>query len=262
MRVATFNLLHGESLVDRRVDAHRLRVEIERLDADVLGLQEVDRGQARSNCVDEAAEAAAAVGGGAAYRFVPTMIGTPGAEWTAAVDGDEDRRGEPAYGIALVTRLPVQRWHVRRLTAAPMRSPVPDAGTTSQLTLAHDEPRAMLAAVVTGPDGPLTIATAHLSFVPGWNAWQLRQVCRELCQLPAPRLLLGDLNIPGRVAGVLSGWQMLATNLPTYPSADPQFQLDHVLADGADGVTPVAVAAEARAMRISDHRALVVDLAG
>jgi endonuclease/exonuclease/phosphatase family metal-dependent hydrolase len=261
VRVATFNLLHGQSLTDGTVDADRLRHDIATLDADVLGLQEVDRGQPRSNCLDEAAEAAAAVGGGAAYRFVPTMIGTPGEEWTAAVDGDEDRRGEPAYGIALVTRLPVLRWQVRRLTAAPMRSPVPDPGTTAQLTFAHDEPRAMLAAVVEGPHGPLTVATAHLSFVPGWNAWQLRQVCRELCDLPAPRLLLGDLNIPGRVAGVLSGWHMLATNLPTYPSPDPQFQLDHVLADGADGRPPLVVSADTHAMRISDHRALVVELA-
>ena len=39
---------------------------------------------------------------------------------------------------------------------------------------AHDEPRVLLAAVVDAPFGRLTIATTHLSFVPGWNVWQLR----------------------------------------------------------------------------------------
>ena len=258
MRVATFNLLHGESLGDRQVDAARLREAVASLDADVLGLQEVDRAQPRSNCIDEAAEAAAAVGGGAAYRFVPALIGTPGQPWTAAADGDEDRRGDPAYGIALVSRLPVQSWHVTRLAPMPIRSPVPEPGTTARLTLLQDEPRALLAAVVTGANGPLTVATTHLSFVPGWNAWQLRRVCQELCLLPAPRLLLGDLNLPGRLAGIVSGWQMLADDLPTYPTPEPHFQLDHVL---ADGTAPAVIAAEARALSISDHRALVVDLA-
>jgi endonuclease/exonuclease/phosphatase family metal-dependent hydrolase len=135
-------------------------------------------------------------------------MGTPGASWTAAVDGDEDRRDQPSYGIALVTRLPVRSWHVLRLPAAPMRSPVAapgDPANRARLILVRDEPRALLAAVVDGPHGQLTVATTHLSFVPGWNVWQLRRVCRELRRLPAPRLLLGDLNLPGRLAGALSG---------------------------------------------------------
>lgn len=257
MRVATFNVLHGRSLTDGRVERGRLAEEIAALGADLLGLQEVDRAQPRSALLDIPAIAAAAIGPGAAYRFVPVMIGTPGQTWTAAVTGDEDRVGEPAYGIALVTRLPVRSWHVVRLKAAPTRSPVAMPGTKLRLMMLQDEPRALLAAVVEGPSGPMTVATTHLSFVPGWNVWQLRRACRELRRLPAPRLLLGDLNIPGRLAGVLSGWQMLA-RAPTYPNPEPQLQLDHVLGHGN---VPAVIGARARAMRVSDHCALVVDLA-
>lgn len=265
MRVVTFNVLHGRSLADGRVDPGRLQAEIAGLDADVLGLQEVDRAQPRSGRIDLPALAAAAVGSGAAYRYLPALMGTPGGTWSAAVDGDEDRLDEPSYGIALVTRLPVRSWHSVRLKAAPMRSPVAVPGGPSggrlggaRVMLLQDEPRALLAAVVDGPNGPLTVGTTHLSFVPGWNAWQLRRACAELRRLPAPRILLGDLNIPGRLAGAVSGWRLLA-RAATYPSPEPQIQLDHVLGDGP---LPEVVGAGARALVVSDHCALVVDLPG
>ena len=251
MRVATFNVLHGRSLIDGMVDPGRFAVEIGSLDADVLGLQEVDRGQPRSGGRDLTALAAA----GAEHRFAPAVMGTPGQAWTAAVDGDEERVDEPAYGVALVTRLPVQDWRVVHLKAAPTKAPVAMPGTKARVMLIQDEPRVLLAAVVTGPAGPMTVATTHLSFVPGWNVWQLRRVSRELRRLPAPRILLGDLNIPAALVGVASGWKLLA-RAPTYPSADPSVQLDHILGDGD---LPAVVASQTRRLEISDHRALMVD---
>lgn len=256
MRVATFNVLHGMSLTDGLVDAARLAADVASLDADVLGLQEVDRAQSRSAQVDVSAVAAEAAGAGAEYRFVPALLGTPGGAWTAAVDGDEGRTDQPAYGIALISRLPVREWHVVHLAAAPTKAPVAMPGTRTRLVLIRDEPRVMVAAVVQGPAGPLTVATTHLSFVPGWNVWQLRRVCRELRRLPAPRILLGDLNIPGALAGVASGWRLLA-RAPTYPSPEPSVQLDHVLGDGD---LPAVVATATRRLQVSDHRALLVDL--
>ena len=52
MRMATFNILHGCSVRDGEVDVGRLRECVARLDADVLGLQEVDVGQPRSATAD------------------------------------------------------------------------------------------------------------------------------------------------------------------------------------------------------------------
>lgn len=63
---------------------------------------------------------------------------------TPAVDGDEDRTSEPAYGIALVTRLPVHTWHLLRLAGAPTKAPVLIPGERAQVILVRDEPRMML----------------------------------------------------------------------------------------------------------------------
>lgn len=261
MRLATFNLMHGRSLGDGRVDPARLRAAVAGLRADVLGLQEVDRGQPRSGGFDLAAVAAAGLGDGAAHRFVPAVIGTPGESFRAVTDGDEGV-GEPHYGVALVSRWSVLSWRVVRLGAAPVRVPVYVPGPGGGVVLLGDEPRVLLAAVVRGPAGPMTVATTHLSFVPGWNVRQLRLAVRALRALPAPRYLLGDLNVPGRLAGVVSGWRMLAS-VATYPSPAPRVQFDHVLADprGAGRVPRVGVV-DTPAVPVSDHRPLVVELIG
>jgi endonuclease/exonuclease/phosphatase family metal-dependent hydrolase len=255
VRVASFNVLNGRSLTDGTVDAGRLRDAVAQLDADVLGLQEVDRDQPRSHGLDLVAEAAAAMGGEG--RFAAAIAGTPGESWRPARDGDPATG--PAYGIGLVSRLPVTRWLVTRLPAAPMRSPILVPGPQREVRWLRDEPRVLIAAVLDTPDGPLTVANTHLSFVPGWNAAQLRRATRALRTLPAPRILLGDLNLPGALPRWLTGWTQLATAL-TYPAPDPRVQLDHVLAHGS-GLPPVT-GAGAREMALSDHRAVVVDLGG
>lgn len=261
MRLATFNVMHGRSLVDGRVDAARLASVVAGLDVDVLGLQEVDRGQARSGGVDLAAVAAEALGRGgvpAEVRFVPAVVGTPGGVFRAAV-GEGDGAGGPLYGVALVSRWPVRGWRVWRLPAAPVRSPVFVPGPGGGLVLLRDEPRVVVAAVVEAPWGLVTVATTHLSFVPGWNVRQLRLAVAALRGLPGPRVLLGDLNLPAGVAGLVSGWRVLG-RVATYPSPSPRVQLDHVLLDrrGAGGL--VAGGVWAPSVPVSDHRPLVVEL--
>lgn len=251
MRLATFNLLHGTSLSDGRVDAARLRAAAALLGADVVGLQEVDRGQARSAGLDLTAEVAAAMGA-AHFRFAPALVGVPGATWRAATD--DDHAGEH-YGVGLVSRWPVSGWRVVRLPAAPVRSPVLLPGSRRVIWL-QDEPRVALAAVVQAPGGPLTVATTHLSFVPVWNGVQLRRLVAALADLPAPRVLLGDLNMPGGFPRWLSGWTPLART-PTYPAWEPRIQLDHVLASGD---LPPVTSVETPVLPVSDHRALLVQL--
>jgi endonuclease/exonuclease/phosphatase family metal-dependent hydrolase len=211
----------------------------------------VDRDQPRSHGRDLTAEVATVVGA-VAWRFEPTVSGTPGLAWSPArgpVDG-------PAYGIGLVSRWPVRSWRVVRLPVSPLRSPVLVPGPSRpRVVLLRDEPRVLLSAVVETPTGPLTVATTHLSFVPGWNVRQLR---RAVAALGSPGLLAGDLNLPLRAlspALARTGWRPLA-RVPTYPAAAPRVQLDHVLASGAFHV----VAVESRALPVSDHRALVVEL--
>lgn len=224
------------------------------LDADVLCLQEIDRGQPRSAGVDQTAAVAEGLGA-AAWRFQPALVGEPGGRWRAATAADGDcGSGEPGYGVGIVSRLPVDRWHVRFLAAAPVRAPVFVPGGKGRFLLLPDEPRVVLAADV--PD--LRVATSHLSFVPGYNLVQLRRATRWLAARQ-PRLgcvLLGDLNVPGPFPALASGWRPLA-KARTYPAGRPRLQVDHALAS-----TPAAAvtATSTRRLSLSDHLALVVDL--
>jgi endonuclease/exonuclease/phosphatase family metal-dependent hydrolase len=260
VRVATFNVLHGRSPADGVVDPARLRAAVVALRPDVLGLQEVDRNQPRSGGFDLVAEAAAALGG-ADFRFAPAILGTPGEQWCRATAGAAGPAGGPAYGIGLVSRLPVVRWAVLTLPPAPVPTllPVfpPPGGGRVRVEWLRDEQRVLLAAVLDGPAGPLTVATTHLSFVQGWNVLQLRRAVRALRRLPAPRILLGDLNMPGPVPTWATGWRRLAV-LPTFPAWNPRMQIDHVLTDSA---TVSATSARSPAAALSDHRAVVVELA-
>ena len=253
VRLATFNLLHGRSLSDGQVHAERVAAAVADLDADVLGLQEVDRAQPRSGLLDLTAIAADALHA-PVHRFAAAVVGTPGETWHPW--RSEDDNVHPLYGIALVSRWPVLRWQITQLPAAPVRSPVyvPDGG----LLLLRDEPRVLLAAVLDTPDGPLTVGTTHLSFVPGWNVRQLRAAVRALRALPAPRVLLGDLNMPAGPVRAFTGWRSLA-RAATFPSPSPKTQLDHVLADPRSaGLLGRVVQVRTPHAPVSDHRPLVV----
>jgi endonuclease/exonuclease/phosphatase family metal-dependent hydrolase len=252
MRVVTFNILNGRSPADDQVDLRTFQDVIASLDADVLALQEVDRNQPRSGAQDLTAAAAEAMGA-VEHRFVAALSGSPGAAWVAATGREQP--DSAAYGIALLSRRPVSAWEVIRLPALRTRVPMWFRGHRLP-TLIRDEPRVAVAAMVDGPSGPLTVANTHLSFVPWWNGQQLRALVRGLAGVRRPLLLVGDLNMGPRRAASLTGMRSLVS-APTFPVDHPVEQIDHVLADG-----PLHAAhGEARQLPLSDHRALVVDLA-
>ena len=256
-RIATFNVLHGMSLRTGLATEAGLRAAVADLGADVVGLQEVDHAQGRSAGVDQTAVVADELGA-AYWRFVPVVLGTPGPArtWTAATEGGPVP-GVASYGVGLVSRHPARAWHVLRFAAAPGRTPLLVPGDPPRVVPVPDEPRVAIAAVLDTPCGPITVITAHLSFVPGFNVVQLRRLARWASSLPGPHLLMGDFNLPGLVPRLVTGWTQLA-RVPTYPAPRPRVQLDHVLGRGVGLETVRAVSARDRG--VSDHRALVVDL--
>lgn len=253
MRIATFNILHGRSIEDGRVDVDRLAAAVKSLDADVLGLQEVDHDQPRSHGTDLTAVAAGAMRA-VDSRFVAALSGTPGGTWTAIGDGDQPRGA--SYGVSLLSRHPVVSWQVVRMAALPVSVPLWVPGARRPF-LVRDEPRVAVAAVVDGPWGRFTACTTHLSFIPRWNSHQLRTLVRSLEGSPGPLVLLGDLNMQQRAASRHSGLTPLAT-AATFPAPRPSRQLDHVLARG--GLRAIGPA-EAVRLPLSDHRALAVRVA-
>ena len=251
MRVATFNILHGRNPADDEVDVATYASAIAGLDADVLALQEVDRNQPRSHMADLTALAAEAMGAGE-HRFAAAMSGSPGATWVAATG--EEQPDAAAYGVALLSRHPVSAWNVVKLPVLKVPSPFWFRGDRRP-TLVHDEARVAVAAQVESPDGPVTVVSTHLSFVPWWNGRQLRYLVRSLALVERPLVLTGDLNMRQHRAVALTAMTPAAT-WPTFPSDAPREQLDHILLDG--GLT--ATASSAPHLALSDHRALVADL--
>jgi endonuclease/exonuclease/phosphatase family metal-dependent hydrolase len=247
LTVATWNIFAGRTWNGSRVDLDLTLAVLRRLDADLVAVQEVDRDQARSHRADQARLLGEALG--MEWRYAPALLGTPGSPegWRAPAAGNADPGGT-AYGIALLSRLPLERVET---------VPLPRSG--------RDEPRVALVAGLADGGRRLTVAGTHLSFVPGPNLGQLRAIQRHLDGLGGPRLLLGDLNLSWPAVRLLSlpGWRPLVRGgtFPNRPprSPAPRVQFDHVLAAGA------AASLHPRGARIvtgpaSDHRAVVVEL--
>jgi endonuclease/exonuclease/phosphatase family metal-dependent hydrolase len=245
LRVASWNILGGRTREGDRVDLDLTLAGLRALDADLVALQEVDRHLPRSGGVDQAGRLAAALG--MSWRYAPALYGAPDARGglRPAAPGEPDPGGA-AYGVALLSRLPLAQVETVAL---------PRAG--------RDEPRVGLVATAELAGRPLTVAATHLSYLPGRNVGQLRTLQRHLAGRPAPRLLLGDLNMWWSLvlAASLPGWRPLVRGA-TFPNRPPgrwrpSVQLDHVLRAGG--------ALRRRGARVvagpaSDHRAVVVEL--
>ena len=237
LRVATWNIAGSRREGTSVVDLAAVLTGIGALDADLLAVQEVDRQLTRSGRVDQAQAIAEAFGHDCFWSYAPALVGDD----FRRLDGPD--RGGPAYGTLLLSRLPL---------AAVEQLRFPPAGGGEQRT-------AVIATIRVGGRS-VTVAAAHLSNKQGHNVRQLRELQGVLGGRPAPRLLLGDLNLPATVLLLASrrGWPECGRGR-TIPNSRPTQQLDHVLRNDPSGVLQPRGARVAVAP-VSDHRALVVDL--
>ena len=258
VRLGTLNLACGRGRPGLPLPAGELAAAVAGLDVDVLAVQELDLGQPRSGGVDQAAVVAGGLAA-ADWRAAAALVGTPGPvrSWEPAspprLHGPRDTLDGPSYGIALLSRRPVSRWSVLGLGAGrarlPLRAADPRTGTVRWWWI-PDEPRVAIAVELDG----LTVVATHLSFAPHTAARQLLRLRRWAARLPAPVVVAGDLNLPGRVPERLLRGRGLV-RAATYPAADPRVQLDHVVAVGS-GLT--GRDGGVRRLAVGDHQALTV----
>lgn len=230
MRVATYNIRHGVGM-DDALRLERTAATLRALDADIIGLQEVDSVVRRSNDVDQARLLGDLLGMRASFgAFMPYQGG--------------------AYGMAILSRWPIVRTTSLRL---------PDG----------NEPRIALVAEVERPDGTrLTVVNVHFDWVESdrYRYAQAEVVRTMLDTLSTPWLLLGDFNDePGsRTLRLLTRAGDEATKPDsarlTFPAAPtPTKEIDFIVAGPRGGwrVGDVTVVAERLA---SDHRPVVATL--
>jgi endonuclease/exonuclease/phosphatase family metal-dependent hydrolase len=223
IRLATFNTRHGRPPAGL-ARLGMLTSQCAALDADVLGLQEIDRHVVRSCFAAQAHRIGRAldmeVAWGPARR--PILVGHE--------------------GNALLVRGTLADVEVVELPRSPERY----------------RRIAVLARVALASGGELSVAVTHLQNHGPEAATQLPVLVDHLARRPAPRVLLGDLNLDrADVTPVLeAAGYTVADGGPTSPADRPVRQIDFIAVDGFE-----IRAAEVHPTDVSDHRPLTVDVA-
>ena len=242
MRVISWNLLHGQKIPP--TDSQNWQVELEtaaktvsdKMQPDFLALQEVDNFQSRSGFINQSKLIAESMQL-KHWAYLPTLIGTPGEKWRAVKDLNQaiitsenhQSNDVASYGIALATNQPIKKLYVKKLGRSLIGMPLlipKDNGKGVRFIYVKDEPRVALIAEL---ENGFTIATTHLSFVPGVNIFQLNKISSFLKKLAGISVLIGDLNLPANLPSKLSGFRSVLSQ-STYPSWGPKIQFDYIMA--------------------------------
>lgn len=238
MRLATFNIKHGATAKGYRGDPEAVAEACADLRADVLALQEVDKGVPRSGSADLAAMAADAAD--MSVVFAPTM----------RLQGGQ-------YGNALLVRGEIDAVEVVRLKGGRWLQGRRGGGRIFPL---GREPRNAIVATALVGGRRLSVAVTHLATQPDVNRRQLPQAVAPLQDRPQPWVLMGDLNMTTdavRSEPLLRSMDLLPAPV-TFPSWRPRKTVDHIATKGlvvGDGRMRVV-----RSPRVSDHLALVADV--
>jgi endonuclease/exonuclease/phosphatase family metal-dependent hydrolase len=273
MRVISWNLLHGQKIPP--TSSQDWQAEIvsaakkvaDELQPNFIALQEVDYFQSRSDLTNQTKLVAQSMQL-KYWAYLPTLIGTPGEKWRSVKDlknsiiteSSLDKNPKASYGIALATNSPIKKLYVKKLGRSIVGMPLlipKDNGKGVRFIYVKDEPRVALIAEL---ENGYTIATTHLSFVPGVNVFQLNKLSSYLKKLPGFALLTGDLNLPANLPSKLSGFKSLISQA-TYPSWKPKIQFDYIMLRKSEiksvsSIKPI----KSTATGISDHTPIGVEI--
>ena len=248
MKIGSWNLLHGMAIPQGGTSAESLLSAAAMIDLDLLALQEVDFFQDRSNTLDQTALIAQGMDA-QFYDFTPAIFGTPGEKWIPAELTKVNRsvgksqsselsasskrnliNQNSAYGVSIISKIPINEICILELGRSPVGIPllVPNENKGKmrpRFIYVSDEPRMAQAAIL---QNGVTVINTHLSFVPGVNVRQLQIIKKWAEHLPGKKILIGDLNLIGRIPAKVLGWNQLV-EAKTYPSWKPRIQFDHAL---------------------------------
>ncbi|WP_411081791.1 endonuclease/exonuclease/phosphatase family protein [Streptomyces sp. cmx-18-6] len=247
LRVATYNI-HAGAGMDDVFDLDRQTAALRSLDADVIGLQEVDRHWGgRSEWRDLAAELAERlrmhVFFAPIYSLDPAEPGGPRAE----------------YGVAVLSRYRIESAENHEITRLSTQNPGPHPAPA---------PAPGFGEVVVRVKGlPVHVYVTHLDYRPD-PAVRVAQVAdtRRIMGVDRGReILLGDFNAEPGAPELAPLWERLTDadpGAPTFPARDPVKRIDYVAVSKGGGARGGIAVRDAwvPASVASDHRAVVADL--
>ncbi len=236
-RLLTYNV-HRCVGVDRKLDVDRVAAVIAEHEPDVVCLQELDVGRARTGGVDQAHAIAERLA--MSFRFHPAM-----------------QVEEELYGDAILTHRPERLVRV---------------GTLPTLRGMRLEPRGALWSAIDFDGIEANIFNTHLGLVPREQRLQAAAlVGRDWLGHPerrGPTLLTGDFN----ATSITRPYQAIVRHLTdaqralglkptvkTFPSSFPAIRIDHCFVSPQVRVTGVQAPFSPLARMASDHLPLIVD---
>ena len=237
-RIVTYNV-HRCVGNDRRLDVGRVADVLANLEPDIVALQELDVGRARTGHVDQAHEIALRLDMACHFH--------------AALKVEEEQ-----YGDAILTCFPERLVQVGPL---PGYAPIPRL-----------EPRGALWVEVEIEGRAVHLINTHLGLVPREQqrqaAFLAGPVWLRSPQCHGPKILLGDFNAtPTSVVyrtflGQLSAARVLAptrTPTATFPAQLPVLRIDHLFVSPEIRVTDLFAPFAPLTRAASDHLPLVMD---
>lgn len=237
-RIVTYNV-HRCVGADRRLNVARVGEVLARLDPDIVALQELDVGRARTQSVDQAHAIARQLD--MAFHFHPAM-----------------KVEEELYGDAILTSRP------ERLVKA---GPLPGHPRVDRL-----EPRGALWVEIDVGGTAVQVINTHLGLVPREQqrqaAWLAGEAWLGHPDRKGPTILLGDFNATATsvvyrtLAAKLRPARALAPRYApsaTFPASLPVLRIDHVFVSNEIRVLDVFAPFEPLTRLASDHLPLVVD---
>lgn len=224
IRVMSFNIRHGEGL-SGKVSLEAILEVLKEGDADIIGLQEVDRHLARSGNVDQAAKLAS--GMGMQWCFSPSL-----------------QKGSGEYGNAILSKYPIASERTYFLPGAKER-------------------RSVLQADVRIGRKKLVVLNTHLGVTKADREEQVPLLLKIVQSVRCPAVLLGDFNMEADdllMGTICTEWHKITLRIKAPTLINGQ-EIDHIITNAAvNGAAATGLEAWTLQTQASDHHAVIANI--